>query len=97
MTIEEKARVLEEEEQRVVLANTDFHQTQMEMLKSMQTYDPLISQSNFARRSIRCMRASQDQLNPSIHSGEPMRQSEKPLSQISEAPASQNSQFQRET
>jgi len=47
----------QQEEQKRIQSQTDFHQSQYEMMKKRETYDPL-AQTNMDRRSQRVMRKS---------------------------------------
>ena len=75
MSPEEIQAILKEEEQKKVQSHTDFHKTQFDKLKAMQTYDPL-GQTTLERRSQRVMRMSQG----------PFKASEMPASSYGQAP-----------
>jgi hypothetical protein len=56
----------QEEEQKRIQSKTDFHQSQYELLKKRETYDPL-SQTNIDRRSQRVTRKAFDLVKTASH------------------------------
>eukprot|EP00347_Sterkiella_histriomuscorum_P023036 403336202 len=59
LSAEERNRIIEEDEQKKKQSQSDFHKTQTDQLKKMQTYDPLAS-TNFNRRSQRVFKGTEE-------------------------------------
>lgn len=57
MSEEQRQKIDNEEEEKKVASMTDFHKTQMDMMKTREVYDPL-AETRYDRRSNRVVKKS---------------------------------------